>query len=86
MTGSRGALADIAQPISAPALDAELRRLHGSGEAAALSALHVHAAELMPSPEGRRFHLTHAWIYALVAGDPFATVKLEAELRSMGGL
>lgn len=81
MTGSPALSAD-----GAVALDAALRRLHGSGDAAALSALHCKAAGMMTSNEEARFHLTHAWVYAMVAGDPFETARLERTLRDLGGL
>ncbi len=80
MTGSH---ADLAEAAS---LDAELRRLHGSGDARALTTLHLQAAALMPAPGARRFHLTHAWVYALVAGDSERVDHLERELRAAGGL
>ncbi|HKK37047.1 MAG TPA: hypothetical protein VJ994_12205 [Paracoccaceae bacterium] len=72
---------------SPEALDAALRRLHGSGRAGALAGLHARAAALPAlSPEARRFHLTHAWVHALEAGEPVRAAALEAELRAAGGL
>ncbi len=68
------------------ALDADLIRLHGSGDAGALSQLHEHAAVTMDEPGARRFHLTHAWVFALESGDPARSALLEARLRASGGL
>ncbi len=68
------------------ALDAELVRLHGRAEAAPrLSALHEMAAE-EAAPGARRFHLTHAWVFALVAGEEARAARLEQALRDAGGL
>ncbi len=36
--------------------------------------------------EERRFHLTHAWVYALVDGDDARVGPLETRLREVGGL
>lgn len=70
------------------ALDAALIRLHGRAEAAAeLSALHEAAAGMLAAdPGARRFHLTHAWVYALVEGDEPAAARLEGALIALGGL
>jgi|OM-RGC.v1.034553159 hypothetical protein len=68
------------------ALDAALIRLHGSGEAAMLAALHEEAATLLPDAGARRFHATHAWVYALEAGDAPRVARLEQALRAAGGL
>lgn len=73
-------------PASPAELDAALRARHGSGDAAGLSRLHERAAALLADPAGRRFHLTHAWVHALVAGDGPAVARLEAALRAAGGL
>ncbi|MGM0585929.1 MAG: hypothetical protein ACQEUZ_14890 [Pseudomonadota bacterium] len=67
----------------ARALDARLRALHGTGRAGELSRLHARAAGLLGTPEARRFHLTHAWVFALEAGEDAAA--LEAALRAAGG-
>ena len=80
MTGSQAASPDAAR------LDAALRAHHAGGDAAALSALHCQAAALMTDPAARRFHLTHAWIYALVAGDAARITTLERQLRALNGL
>lgn len=73
-------------PDRAAAIDAALRRLHGTEEAARLSALHEEAAGLMKSDAAARFQLTHAWVFALEAGDGSRVAALEARLRSLGGL
>lgn len=69
-------------------LDRELTLLHGRQEhAAELSALHEEAAaSFAETAEERRFHLTHAWIYALVDGDDARVASLEDRLRKAGGL
>ena len=70
--------------MDAEHINAELTRLHGGPEAARLSELHIMAAQLNTEAGWRRFHLTHAWVYALVAGHD--ETKLAAELRALGGL
>lgn len=77
MTGSQTVSADIA------ALDAALRT---TNDAAARVDLHRRAAEVVELLPERRFHLTHAWIYALVSGQVEAADALERELRALGGL
>jgi hypothetical protein len=67
-------------------LDRLLRALHGAPRPARLSALHRVAAATLPDPAARRFHLTHAWIFALEAGDDPLTEALETDLRAVGGL
>jgi hypothetical protein len=67
-------------------LDTSLKRLHGGSNARVLSGLHEEAATLMNAPEARRFHLTHAWIYALVTGNEKDIRCLEGDLRALGGL
>ena len=66
------------------ALDRALTRLHGSGRAAELSRLHEQAVALMEEDGARRFHLTHAWVFALEAGAPEAEA-LRARLAALGG-
>ncbi len=80
MTGSPAVSPDPAR------LDAALRARHAEGDASALCALHVQAAGLMNDPAARRFHLTHAWVYALVAGDEAQITTLERDLRALHGL
>ncbi|MGB0504575.1 MAG: hypothetical protein ACPGGK_00135 [Pikeienuella sp.] len=74
--------------IDVEALNEELTRLHGQQEhAARLSELHRMAAEHFEGdPGARRFHLTHAWVYALVVGDEIGADQLGTELESIGGL
>ncbi|MEM6438861.1 MAG: hypothetical protein AAF763_04060 [Pseudomonadota bacterium] len=71
------------------ALDAELRALHAAprtaARAARMAALHEAAAELMDGPAAR-FHLTHAWVHALEAGEAAPAARLERRLRAAGGL
>ena len=71
------------------AIDAELRALHGArGDptaAARLSTLHEAAAGLTEGAAAR-FHLTHAWVHALEAGDPRRAARVERLLRDAGGL
>ncbi len=67
-------------------LDSELISLHQRAEAAPrLSLLHEAAAE-GAEPGARRFHLTHAWVFALVAGEEARAARLEQALREAGGL
>ncbi len=73
-------------PTEAEILDRDLRRYHGTGDAARLCALHKRAAVLVSDPCEARFHLTHAWIYALVLGDREDVEGLERQLRAAGGL
>lgn len=72
----------------ADALNEELTRLHGQQEhAARLSALHEQAANHFANDRGtQRFHMTHAWIYALVDGDDEREESLALQLRKIGGL
>ena len=90
MTGSQAGSAEAPVGLGrrGPAeIDAALRALHGVGPARDLSRLHVHAAELVGADAGaRRFHLTHAWVFALEAGDTAESDRLEAALRALGGL
>jgi hypothetical protein len=67
-------------------LDAALRAHHPDGDARVLGALHIRAAALLPDPAAQRFHLTHAWVYALVAGDDPQIADLESRLRALDGL
>lgn len=68
-------------------IDARLKHLHGQLEAAAeLSDLHEQAAQLTNVSGDHRFHITHAWVFALVAGDDARIALLEARLRALGGL
>lgn len=82
MTGSPA----VSREAEAAALDAELIRLHGSGAADRLAVLHERAAGFLGDPGARRFHLTHAWVFALEAGDGSRVDRLETALREVGGL
>lgn len=89
MTGSHRALPPERRPHDRrAAVDAALTRLHGRQDhAAELSALHEEAAaDFAETAEERRFHLTHAWVYALVDGDDARVDMLQRRLRAMGGL
>ena len=83
MTSTAGPRPACSDPA---ALDAALRALHGSGRAGEVAALHEAAAALEADPRGARFHLTHAWVHALEAGDAARVAALEARLRAAGGL
>ncbi|MEM8872569.1 MAG: hypothetical protein AAGE38_19370 [Pseudomonadota bacterium] len=65
------------------ALDAALKAARPVEEQVAL---YHQAADLMTLSQARRFHLTHAWVYALEAGDETTIEALERELRALGGL
>ncbi|MGB0928353.1 MAG: hypothetical protein ACPGVA_14150 [Pikeienuella sp.] len=69
-------------------INEELTRLHGQlAHAPRLCQLHQQAAAHFVNDEGAvRFHLTHAWVYALVAGDEAETAQLETRLQALGGL
>ena len=69
-------------------LEAELIRLHNDpAHAARLSELHEEAAAHFASdPPARRFQLTHAWVFAMVAGDAAREARLERDLKALGGL
>ena len=64
-------------------LDAALLEAHSKGDRAALIGLYAEAADAAPDARGRSFYLTHAYVFALEAGDPRAT-KLKARLVSEG--
>ena len=63
-------------------LDARLLAAHERGEARTLARLYAEAAEAAGG-EAAAFYLTHAWIFALDAGDDAAPIY-EARLREMG--
>lgn len=89
MTGSpRACPPDRRSPDRRAEVDAALTRLHGRQEHAAdLTVLHEEAAaDFAETEEERRFHLTHAWVYALVTGDEARVAQLERRLRRLGGL
>lgn len=69
------------------ALDAELDRLHRRGPPVRLAELHERAALLLAGDAlGHRFHLTHAYVFALEAGDEARAARLAARLRALGAL
>jgi hypothetical protein len=75
-------------PVDSPearALDRALIALHGSGRAAQLSRLHAEAARMMETVPEQRFHLTHAWVFALEAGIA-EEAALRRRLKDLGGL
>jgi len=67
------------------ALDRSLRALHGSGRSYELCALHRLAAEYWAGDaEQTAFHRTHAYVYALEAGDAQAEAALFGALAEDG--
>ncbi len=89
MTGSlRASPPDRRIPDRKAEVDADLTRLHGRQDCAyQLSALHEEAADHFAKTEDeRRFHLTHAWVYALVDGHDARVTSLERLLKEAGGL
>ncbi|MEL6582923.1 MAG: hypothetical protein AAFQ36_03750 [Pseudomonadota bacterium] len=67
-------------------IDTSLKRLHGSHNARQLSGLHEEAASMMADADAQRFHLTHAWVYALVEGREDRIAALETRLQNADGL
>lgn len=82
MTGSRGGSAELSAVLAT--LDAELIRLHGTREVAKLSRAHERAAKLLTEPGTRRFHLTHAWVHALEAGEEDRATELARAILNVG--
>ena len=76
MPGSPTACADPA------ALDAALRAGYAAPVPARLAALHLQAARLPGPDRARRFHLTHALVFALEAGDDPLAAAIEAALAA----
>ncbi|MEZ5714192.1 MAG: hypothetical protein R3D85_02835 [Paracoccaceae bacterium] len=64
-------------------LDARLLAAHGRDDRRALIALYEEAADTATSEVATGFYLTHAFVFALEAGDPRADA-LKARLRAMG--
>ena len=64
-------------------LDDQLRAAHAAGDGPALIALYEKAANLAADEDATGFYLTHAWVFALEAGDP-AAMRLFARLSAMG--
>ena len=64
-------------------LDAELLAAHAAGDVEALITLYTRASEQAVQDVARGFYLTHAYVFALEAGDARAEY-LARELRKMG--
>ena len=64
-------------------LDAALIAAHEAGDTDALVRLYREAADAAEGEVRRAFYLTHAYVFALEAGDPRAR-DLHAALRAMG--
>jgi hypothetical protein len=54
-------------------LSAQLLRAHEAGDAAALVALYISAAEATNDVDAAGFYLTHAYVFALEANHPDAS-------------
>ncbi len=65
------------------ALDAALLAAHGSKDRTALIGLYAEAADTADDPVARSFYLTHAYVFALEAGDARAG-SLKARLVARG--
>lgn len=66
-------------------LDDEMMAAHRHG--GDLAALHQRAADLLTRDEAAvRFHLTHAFVYSLEAGDWEVVESLTSRLRSLRAL
>lgn len=64
-------------------LDARLLAAHRMGDTAALIGLYAEAAETAPDANAAGFYLTHAYVFALEAGDHRAAA-LHAKLVASG--
>ena len=64
-------------------LDARLLAAHAADDRAALIALYTEAADTATDETATGFYLTHAYVFALEAGDP-RTADLRARLVAMG--
>ena len=64
-------------------LDAELLDAHACDNRARLATLYAQAADEAKDEDARAFFLTHAYIFALEAGDPASPV-LRSRLVEMG--
>ena len=64
-------------------LDARLLAAHAAQDRLALIELYEAAAQAANDDTARGFYLTHAYVFALEAGDPRAE-NLRAELVNMG--
>lgn len=66
-------------------LDVELLAAHAAGDTARLITLYTEAADTAQGDTACGFFLTHAYVFALEAGDPRADA-LGVRLRRMGRL
>ncbi|EPX78982.1 hypothetical protein [Litoreibacter arenae] len=66
-------------------LDAELLAAHAAGDVASLVTLYTRASEAATNEVAAGFYLTHAYVFALEAGDARAA-KLAQQLRAQGRL
>ena len=69
--------------MSADGLNERILAGHEAGDAAALAALYSEAADAANSVDAACFFLTHAYVWALDAGDPLAA-DLHARLCAHG--
>ena len=69
----------------AVSLDAELLAAHAAGDVEALITLYTCASEEAAMDVARGFYLTHAYVFALEAGDARAE-DLADQLRAQGRL
>jgi len=66
------------------ALDAALQTKHGSSDPKAMLSLHLLAAEYWSEDRDQTaFHRTHAYVYALEAGDWATVDKLYSDLAAV---
>jgi len=68
------------------ALDARLQEAARAGDAGSLASLYRRAAASTEQPDEAGFFLTHAYVWALVAGDAPAAASIAAALRRNGRL
>ncbi|MDJ0820952.1 MAG: hypothetical protein QNJ09_03960 [Paracoccaceae bacterium] len=64
-------------------LDARMLAAHAAGDRDALITLYTEAADHADTPDAAYFYLTHAYVFALEAGDERAG-PLHARLKSAG--
>ena len=64
-------------------LESELLAAHESRDVDAIISLYAVAAERSEDSEREAFFLTHAWVFALEAGDPRAP-EFHRRLRELG--
>ena len=68
-----------------PALDEALQTKHGNSDAQTMFSLHLLAAEYWSADKHQSaFHRTHAYVYALEAGDWKTVDALYADLSAEG--